>query len=357
VKSDPHGDTVLAQISPTEVALLLAHGGSGRVNPKTGIRQFFGDEGGGGLGGRGYGGAGPSGGDRNSGNGGTHGGSRAPGGSIAAAAANGDASARAAQAATERSLGTDGRGPATGTETSPGLFATGKLTPYGAPVRVNALGIETALPENPSTTNPSTPTWGGWKDEVDSYNQAARQWNARTLKDRIANAMAPLGLTSVAPDLSRPATFVDGTYHIGLNPAAAIGSIVGGLVAPGLGVPTSALAGGAYNALGGRDVVLTGSDIPKTWDPNGAATVGASSSPAASGPASSPSSPSGGTHGAQLLPPIAGNGVTTIPPSGSTLPPTTAPISPPPQQNLSSAQLVSIPGPSPYYWQKPQWMY
>ena len=41
------GDTVLAHINPREVALLKAHGGSGRTNPDTGLLQFDDGSGGG----------------------------------------------------------------------------------------------------------------------------------------------------------------------------------------------------------------------------------------------------------------------------------------------------------------------
>ena len=41
------GDTILAHINPQEAALLKAHGGSGKRNPKTGLLSFGGYEGGG----------------------------------------------------------------------------------------------------------------------------------------------------------------------------------------------------------------------------------------------------------------------------------------------------------------------
>jgi len=34
------GDTILAHISPREAALLKAHGGSGKINPETGLLEF-----------------------------------------------------------------------------------------------------------------------------------------------------------------------------------------------------------------------------------------------------------------------------------------------------------------------------
>lgn len=74
VASDPHGDTVLAQINPDEAAILKARGTSstGAVNPKTGIRDFDPHSAG-----NNPGGAGNAGGNSNSGGGGGGGGGRA----------------------------------------------------------------------------------------------------------------------------------------------------------------------------------------------------------------------------------------------------------------------------------------
>jgi len=38
------GDTVLAHITPKEAARLKRDGGSGTINPDTGLPEFFGDE-------------------------------------------------------------------------------------------------------------------------------------------------------------------------------------------------------------------------------------------------------------------------------------------------------------------------
>jgi hypothetical protein len=45
------GDTTLAHVNLTEVALLKAHGGAGTINPRTGLVEFKGGKGGGGGGG------------------------------------------------------------------------------------------------------------------------------------------------------------------------------------------------------------------------------------------------------------------------------------------------------------------
>lgn len=47
-----HGDTQLAHVTPEEQRLLEARGGSGTINPRTGLPEFFGGEGGGGSMGR-----------------------------------------------------------------------------------------------------------------------------------------------------------------------------------------------------------------------------------------------------------------------------------------------------------------
>jgi hypothetical protein len=41
------GDTALAHVNLTEIALLKAHGGAGTINPRTGLVEFKGGKGGG----------------------------------------------------------------------------------------------------------------------------------------------------------------------------------------------------------------------------------------------------------------------------------------------------------------------
>jgi hypothetical protein len=43
------GDTALAHVNLTEIALLKAHGGAGTINPRTGLVEFKGGKGGGAL--------------------------------------------------------------------------------------------------------------------------------------------------------------------------------------------------------------------------------------------------------------------------------------------------------------------
>ena len=59
LESRGHGtDTILAHINPEEARVLKARGGSGTINPATGLRQYDGDGGGDGGGGDGGGGSG-----------------------------------------------------------------------------------------------------------------------------------------------------------------------------------------------------------------------------------------------------------------------------------------------------------
>lgn len=84
-----HGDTMLAHIGPSEARLLKSRGGSGKLNPLTGLPSFAnegaqGNSGGGGTGGPGGGNAGANGGGGNAGGnagGGNGGGGNALGGS------------------------------------------------------------------------------------------------------------------------------------------------------------------------------------------------------------------------------------------------------------------------------------
>lgn len=151
-----------------------------------------------------------------------------------------------------------------------GLISTGQTTSYGAPVLVDSkYGVKIALPEK--SIPGKAQSWSSWKDQVDKYNQAAREWNGRTFVDRALNFAAPFGLTSVAPDLNHPKTYTGGTFHTGLNPAELGGAVLGAAIpAPGASSVLSKVFGLGYDAAGGRPVMLTGEEVPKDWDPRGA---------------------------------------------------------------------------------------
>ena len=85
------GDTILAHINPREAALLKEHGGSGTINPKTGLLQF--GDGEGGSGGRGDGGSGSAndgGGSNDRGGGDNSGGGQGSGSGAAGGGGQGD---------------------------------------------------------------------------------------------------------------------------------------------------------------------------------------------------------------------------------------------------------------------------
>lgn len=166
-------------------------------------------------------------------------------------------------------------GPPAGTQTSPGLKATGKVTTYGAPVRVNALGVETAL-------GPSQ--WGAWQDQVDTYNKAAQRWNASAQQPSLSNLVnnsAPMGLSMQPPDINRPATYTGGDYHLGLNPAQLAGGLLGMY---GSGFVTGPIAGSLYTKAGGQNAMLSGPAAPSSWNWGGPQGQGQPAAPQQAGP-------------------------------------------------------------------------
>lgn len=161
----------------------------------------------------------------------------------------------------------------------------GLETSYGAPIRTNEYGVGVAQPAE---------RWKSWKDQVGTYNKAAREWNDNKFLNSAVNMLAPFGLENVAPDLNRPKTYVGGTYHTGWNPAAAAGSLLG-LAFPGSGIPASAIAGNLYSAAGGPSVMLGGGPVPAGWDPRGA--QAADTGQPSLGPSGSSNQMAGGSTG------------------------------------------------------------
>lgn len=124
-----------------------------------------------------------------------------------------------------------------------------------------------------------------------SYNKARDEWNARTFGDRLANFLAPFGLTSVEPVYNRPATYAGGEFHTGINPAAAAASALGTIAGlnPVAGMIISTGAGQLYDLAGGSEPVLTG---PRTiYADDGTGGTAAPWSPSVSRP-STPTAPS-----------------------------------------------------------------
>src|SRR5688572_13567150 len=132
-----------------------------------------------------------------------------------------------------------------------------------------------------------------------AYNSAIDKYNQRSWVDKGLNALAPFGLGSEQPDYSRPATYAGGDFHTGINPAAAAASVLGMLGPPGTGTLAAPLAGRIYNALGGKNPVLTGPDTVYADDGTGG-TVRPGTPQAQrsqSGPVGSQAAPQGGSTG------------------------------------------------------------
>lgn len=120
-----------------------------------------------------------------------------------------------------------------------------------------------------------------------AYNASRDEWGQRTWDDKVLNALAPFGLGAEEPDYNRPATYSGGKFHTGINPAAAAASVLGMLGPPGTGTLAAPVAGGIYNALGGKNPVLTGPDTVYADDGTGGMARPGVSQPA--GPMAGPS--------------------------------------------------------------------
>lgn len=189
-----------------------------------------------------------------------------------------------------------------------------------------------------------------------TYNAAARNWNDTAGRSfgNFVNNMAPGGFSMQAPDINRPATFADSTYHLGWNPGSLVG-LATGAVLPGSGLITGPLGQMAYTAMGGKNPILTGSGNPEnfsTWD-------APANQPKPGGvpmPGGGPNNTGGGkAEGGSLLPPIAGNGQ-MMNPAMPTAPATQPPPLLPPVSQVPGG-MMPIPGPNPYSWIKPSWSF
>ncbi len=187
-------------------------------------------------------------------------------------------------------------------QASMGAFP-GATTSYGAPIHTATGPVYGGI-----SAAKSPAAWSALNDQVDTYNKAAREYNARTPTDRVLNAFAPFGLTSVPPSFDRPSTYTGGTFHTGINPVGALAGIAG-MAAP---VPLAGTllglgAGAAYSAAGGNDAVLTGPPVPDSWKinmphvPDKPAPSPALGNPTNGGGGMSafPSTPGGASFGAQ----------------------------------------------------------
>lgn len=169
------GDSMIAHINPAEAAMLRQAGGSGTINPRTGLLQFD-PTGGSNAGGAGH--AGDSG--NNGGRGG--GGSGTIGGGV----------------------GTGNRGPL-GQGDAP-IHTAGTSSPLGG-----------------------APT-GDYAGVGSTYQGANSSYANRSFGDQalgLALGMIPGFHYGVKPNPQDPATYAGGTWHSGFNPGGAIGGIAG----------------------------------------------------------------------------------------------------------------------------------
>jgi hypothetical protein len=241
------GDTMLAHINPQEAQMLKAAGGAGTINPATGLPEF-----------------------RPSGSWGKD--APASGGRVGGQLGNTGAGKNGS------------RGGTVGLGSTPQT----KAAAFGKSIYSD---IKIANPESGRILNPSD--YGGivtqsgdnkysTGNDDHAYNAAIDNWNQRDFGDRLLNFFAPLGLTSVKPEYSRPATYSGGDFHTGVNPAAAGAGLLSMLGPPGLGTLVSPIAGAAWDAFGGQNPVLTGPDTVYADDGTGG--MARPGSPSISGP-------------------------------------------------------------------------
>lgn len=146
--------------------------------------------------------------------------------------------------------------------------APAATTAYGAPIHT---GTDPTKASYGISVAKSPAAWAALNDQVNTYNQAARKWNAGTgpsLANTI-NAFAPMGMSMQAPEFGKPKTYVGGDYHLGLNPGDLAGGLLGGMAGPGVGLLTGPLAGKLYSMTGAPNLMLGGGQVPGAWAING----------------------------------------------------------------------------------------
>lgn len=222
-----HGDTLLAHINPHEARLLASLGGSGTINPKTGLLEFWEDGGGAGNS------AGSNSGNQGNGNGGGGMGGNSNGGDRGGIS-GGDTRADPGAPGGGNSYGADSGGYNGQGRGAGGFGLTG-----------GDLGLS---PQGTTQTGES------------AFQSASAAYKSRTLGDRILSGLEGIvGFGDVQPSLTDSASYSMGTYHSGFNP----GAVLGGLAGLGFGVPGLGMLGGlAYHAFGGTDVVTGGAGAP-----------------------------------------------------------------------------------------------
>ena len=300
------GDDELAHVNPAEARALMRAGGSGGINPRTGLREFqtggdgSSDDGSGGLGG-GVGGPSTDYGHANapSNQGGNYDRQReadaraasvSPSGvSVNAGHIPGSAAGLAAGQGGAWGAGTSDLGGAAvdgGTGGGGGVSAA-DYTPgmAGSPI-----GTMSPLPGSPVTN----------ESQVAMAQDALknRSWGEKVL-DTLGGL---IGLDPMTPDINNPASYTGGTWHEGWSPAGLVGGLIGSALAgPMGGMALSKLGGWAGPTIATGDWGLSGGPNPAAG-PAGTSAPGAAT--ASSGGAAAPASGGGGILGTGIGPNI-----------------------------------------------------
>jgi hypothetical protein len=286
-----HGDTELIHANKREEAILAAMGGAGTRNPRTGLLEFYSDS------------------------------------------ANEHSRAETGHNMADHSRPGASGGGSGGAGRSGGSQLAGNATVADHMIATGRISVPSIGPNGMATGPNQTQD-----DAYTEFGSALGAEDTKGLAARVLDFFSPLGVHNMQVDSQKPATFKNGTFQPGINPAHLVGSIGGMFLGPA-GIVAGPLLGAGYTALGGQDIPLGGFDgsgAPHTQAP-GKITEGDT----------------------RLLPQIAGNPspTTTTPtpttsPTGATLPPITAPV-----QNVNPGATMPIPGPSQYSWLRPAWTY
>ncbi len=137
-------------------------------------------------------------------------------------------------------------------------------TSYGAPVHTT-----TGQTYGGMQIAKSPAAWSALNDQVNTYNDAARKWNAGAGPSvgNFINNMSPGGFQMEPPSFNRPSTYVGGDYHTSWNPGSLLG--IAGAMVPGGGMLTGALGEKLYSGFGGQNAMIGGGQVPGNWGLNG----------------------------------------------------------------------------------------
>ncbi len=232
-KNGRYGDTEILHVSPREkafvVPLLKAMGGAGTRNPKDGALEFYEDAGGSGNPGPvGQGGHNDLGGSNRAGGNGGNAGNRGGSGIMA------------------------GHTNYSGGVTPSGGWGSNIL---GHGLGVGPMGNDVSITHqralgNPNFANQPDPSQASL-DSASAYGA----YHTPGFKGWAARNLGAFGFGEVAPREDQPASYAQGTYHFGVNPAGFVGGVLGAAT----GVPAvGSLMGKAYDLFGGKSIVLGG---------------------------------------------------------------------------------------------------